>query len=142
MIEKSDFNLQQQWITLHNNVEKSESLALILKMLAVLVLVAGLIAKLNVIDIVLLLLVLWLQEGIWKTFQSRTESHLLALEKASSDNDEKFGLSFYSEWNESRPGIKKLIFQYISNSLRPTVAYPYVVLLLISFMPKIISSMS
>ena len=111
-------------------------------MLAVLVLVAGLIAKLNVIDIVLLLLVLWLQEGIWKTFQSRTESHLLALEKASSDNDEKFGLSFYSEWNESRPGIKKLIFQYISNSLRPTVAYPYVVLLLISFMPKIISSMS
>ena len=138
MTEKTDFDLQQQWITLHNNVEKSESLTLILKMLAVLVLVSGLIAKLSVIIIVLLLLVIWLQEGIWKTFQSRTELHLLAIEKASSDNDENFGLSFYSKWNDSRPGFKTLIFQYISNSLRPTVAYPYVVLLLISFMPKII----
>ncbi len=136
MNDKTNDTLQQQWSTLHNNVERSESLALVLKMLAVVVLLVGLIAGINLTIIDLLLLVLWLQEGIWKTFQSRTELYLLDIEKVLLDKEVDIGLGFYSNWVKSRPGLKTLVLQYLSNAIRPTVAYPYVILLVISFVLK------
>ncbi len=32
---------------------------------------------------------------------------------------------FYKEWQASRPSSKALVGEYLKNSLRPTVVYPY-----------------
>ena len=42
------------------------------------------------------------------------------------------GLPFqlHTQWLAARPGAAGLLRDYISNALRPTVAYPYVVLIL------------
>ncbi len=133
MTDKSRQILQQEWTTLHNNVEQSETMALIIKLLAVVICFAAISIELNLIVIVLLLFVLWFQEAIWKTFQSRTEQRLLDIEKALLNKEENSSLCFYSQWVTSRPGTKALILQYLKNAFRPTIAYPYAVLQVISF---------
>ena len=124
--------LQQEWSTLQNNCAHSESLALLIKLVAVIVCFVGIIYQQSNLLIALLLLILWLQEAIWKTFQSRTEQRLLAIEKAWADNDNDSALCFYRNWAESRPAIKTLITEYLYSAIRPTVAYPYIVLLPVS----------
>ena len=132
MTNENRETLQHEWNTLQNNCERSEALALTIKLVAVIVCLAGIIYHQNSLLIALLLLVLWLQEAIWKTFQGRTEQRLLAIEKAWSDMDKNSTLCFYSNWTQSRPGIKALIAEYLSSAVRPTIAYPYLVLIPIS----------
>jgi len=78
------------------------------------------------------ILVLWLQEGIWKTYQARIGARLLLVEKRLVDppatQDQPFQL--YSAWEKNRKGAFRLVAEYAANSLRPTVAFPYVILLL------------
>ncbi len=94
----------------------------------------------------MLILTLWLQEGIWKTYQARSGERLLVIE-AALKNPEKngieasappFSFSFYSTWETQKPGIVGLILEYISNALRPTVMYPYVVLIAIYLLHTIL----
>lgn len=120
--------LQQEWQTLHNNCQQSESLGLVIKLVTLLVCVAGLVFALHPLLITLLILILWLQEAIWKTFQGRIEQRLLAIEAAYSDDAENQLLNLYSHWRDSRPGSAALLKEYLRNALRPTVAYPYVLL--------------
>ena len=124
--------LQQEWFTLHNNTEHSEALALIIKLAAVSICLVGIMNTQYSLLITLLLMVLWLQEAIWKTFQGRTEQRLLIIEKAWADDEQNSTLCFYSSWEKSQPGIAALIAEYLSNAARPTVAYPYLVLVLIA----------
>ena len=133
MTDKNSNSLQQEWISLHNNNEKSEVMALVIKLLALILFVVALIARLEPLMVTFLLLVLWLQEAIWKTFQSRAEQRLIAIEKAWVNNDGNVALQFYSQWQEARPGFSGLIKQYISNAIRPTVAYPYILLIPVIF---------
>ncbi len=58
MIDKSVNHLQQEWVTLHNNVEQSEALSLLIKLLAVIVCVVGFIVNMQFVIIDLLILVL------------------------------------------------------------------------------------
>ncbi len=126
--------LQQEWHSLHNNVEQSEGRALLIKLLAVVLCLLGLLFGLNVHLLALLLMVLWLQEAIWKTFQGRIESRLLALERTWSGDDEAaMVLSFYTRWMADRPGPKGLLIEYLSSMARPTVAYPYLPLILVAY---------
>ena len=136
MTDKSSNALQQEWNTLHNNVEQSEALALLIKLIAVMVCLLGIVLSLSVHVIALLLLVLWFQESIWKTFQSRTESRLLDVEQAWTDGNEALALSFYSNWVASRPGHKALLRDYLSNLARPTVAYPYLALIPLAYVAR------
>jgi len=76
-------------------------------------------------------LVLWLQEGIWRTVQARTAERLLTIEKILEQQDPSSGMQFYSNWQANRPGTAGLIKEYLLNAMRPTVAYPYVILLAI-----------
>ncbi len=130
--------LQQEWTSLQNSCERSEALALAIKLVAVILCLAGIISGLNATTISLLLLVLWLQEAIWKTFQSRTEQRLLAIEHAWSDPDPQVALRFYSDWEASRPGTAALIADYLSSALRPTVAFPYLVLIPVAFISPLL----
>jgi len=125
--------LQQEWVSLHHSTEKSETLSLIIKLVSVAVCFIGIVSNLSPVILSLLLLTLWLQEAIWKTFQARAELRLLIIEKAWLEKDESRSLQFYSEWSASRPGTLKLILEYLSNAARPTIAYPYVILLPLSF---------
>ena len=124
--------LQQEWQTLHTSCDRSEALALGIKLLAVMICLATIFVPQSSLYISVILAVLWLQEAIWKTFQGRTEQRLLAIEKAWADNDNSSALCFYSHWTESRSGVMTLLKEYLSNAVRPTIAYPYSVLIVIS----------
>ena len=121
--------LQQEWRALHQSDEQSEALALLIKLLAVVLCIAGWVLALNSYLLVWLLAVLWLQEGIWKTFQSRTQQRLLDLELAISGQGDATAFQFYHAWRQQRPAALALVGQYVRNALRPTVAYPYVLLI-------------
>lgn len=123
---------QEQWLTLHRQYEHYENLALVIKLIAVLTTLAGLISNLTYWPLLLLLGILWIQEGIWKTFQARLEASLMALENSVA---EETLLPLYTNWQQNRPGLVSLIAQYLRSALRPTVAFPYIVLMLITLLP-------
>jgi len=77
----------------------------------------------------MLILVLWLQEGIWRTVQARTCERLLIVEKMLKEPGDQAAMQFYSNWEASRPSAAGLIKEYLLNAVRPTVAYPYIILL-------------
>lgn len=123
---------QEQWLTMHRQYEHYENLALIIKLVAVLATLAGLLSGLSYWSLLLLLAILWLQEGIWKTFQARLEASLLSLESTLAENTL---LPLYTNWQQNRPGILALIRQYLCAALRPTVAFPYIVLMFVTLLP-------
>lgn len=121
---------QQEWSILHKDIEKYERLSLKIKLFTVLICVLCVAYSINVIFSIILIAILWLQEGIWKTFQKRMELRIVFIEqqlnKETDENDSAF--QFYSQWDENRAGVVGLVKEYIKNSLKPTVAYPYVFL--------------
>jgi len=129
--------LLKQWQTLHNSHEDYEHYALIIKLVAVSATLCIYIVSLSMIVSLLLIAALWLQEGIWKTFQSRTADAIMVIEDKlavtdheKSDEAEQPYL-LYKQWQDSRPNAKVLITEYVKNSLKPTVIYPYLPLLLL-----------
>ena len=79
--------------------------------------------------------VLWLQDGIWKTFQNRIGRHLEAVEQAIQDNPHhvpkqtpQMGMQFNLTWHQSWANTIVLVREYIKQPIKPTVACPYVVL--------------
>ncbi|WP_158965856.1 hypothetical protein [Paraglaciecola sp. L3A3] len=130
--------LQQEWITLQNQFDQYEKFSLLIKLFNILVTCY----LLFVVELawwpLFVCAVIWLQDGIWKTFQARTGDRLLLVEEAVSqlqgaDNSSQpiLGMQFNSEWENSRKGAVGLIMEYVKQSLKPTVAYPHVLLLLL-----------
>jgi hypothetical protein len=72
--------LQQEWVTLQNNHERYESGSLAIKLVTVVLACAGVAFELESWFVGLFVLVLWLQEGIFKTWQSRLGERLVQLE--------------------------------------------------------------
>ena len=129
-------DFENEWAILHADIEKYERFSLVIKLVSVLacVLCVGylIVAWLSVA----LIIVLWLQDGIWKTFQKRMETRIFFVEKmleqyqneqAEADGSNT-AFQFYSQWNDKRQDVIGLIKEYLSNSAKPTVAYPYAVL--------------
>ncbi|WP_057830910.1 hypothetical protein [Colwellia sp. TT2012] len=129
--------LLQQWQTLHNNHECYENYALIIKLVATAITLLSFTFSLTALVALLLIAVLWLQEGIWKTFQCRTANAImliedkLALNEAEQTSESMQPYLMYKQWQINRPTSKALISQYVSNSLKPTVLYPYFPLMLV-----------
>lgn len=122
--------LSQEWMTLQNNVEHYETLALINKLAAFALCVITFISPLLVSVSVALLLLLWLQESILKTFQARFTNRLTAIEQALNNDDESIKpMQFLTQWESQREGSSGLIKEYLSNALRPTIAFPYPLLI-------------
>lgn len=125
---------RREWIILHRDYERYEQFALVVKLFAVGTCLICWLFSLGIVVSNLFVLVLWLQEGIWKTYQRRIGARILLVEKtmvepASSDNS---AFQLYSSWGATRRGAVRLIAEYFSSALRPTVAYPYVVLVLMT----------
>lgn len=129
-------DLASEWSLLQNQFDSYEKYSLIIKLFSVFILsVAYFTHHLNFF-IFSLLLVLWFQEAIWKTFQSRIETRLLQLEEylsgdQSLDRTDGKAYQFNSQYVETRPGVAGLMSEYFRQAIRPTVAYPYIVLLLL-----------
>lgn len=122
--------LGQEWITLQNNHEQYERASLFIKLLAILLCALGFALALHEVVTILLLLVLWIQESIFRTSQARLGVRLLCIEQAIRSG-ESLAFQLHSEWQASRPGTFGLIAEYAASAVRPTVAYPYLPLLLL-----------
>lgn len=129
-------DLANEWALLQNQYDSYEKYSLIIKLLSISVLAIAYFTHHVHGFIFFLLLVLWLQDAIWKTFQSRIETRLLQLEEYLSANPNlergdgrayQFNLLYLS----SRPaGNTALIKEYFCQAIRPTVAFPHILLLL------------
>jgi len=120
-----------EWCLLQNQFDSYEKHSLYIKLLSIIVLLAAEVSDVISIFIVLVLVVLWLQDAIWKTFQSRIESRLLQIEKYISEKSEESVFQFNSEYHRVRLSGISLINEYVRQSIRPTVAFPHIVLILI-----------
>lgn len=126
---------QNEWQTLQNQFDSYEKLSLLIKLLNVTLscllwfsLTAGLWT-------LLIIAILWLQDGIWCTFKERIAQRLLVVEDAINKNingiyhPETVPFQFNQSWLANRPSSKGLVSEYIHQTLKPTVAYPHLVLI-------------
>lgn len=125
--------LAQEWRTLQDNHERYEAGSLWTKLAAVLLTVAGVAIGLEWWLLGLLVLALWLQEGIYKTFQARLGARLLRLEGLLALDNPPPGSAFqlHTEWQSQRRGTAGLLREHVASACRPTVAFPHALLLLI-----------
>jgi len=120
--------LGQEWMTLQNHYEQYEKGGLLIKLLAVGLCAVGFALALHEVLIAALLLVLWLQEGIFRTCQARLGVRILRIEQGL-ESGEVAAFRLHSEWLAARPGMIGLLAEYGASAVRPTVAFPYAVLL-------------
>lgn len=128
--------LQTEWLTLQNQFDSYEKCSLVIKLFSILVCCILVFALNAGVWSLLVVAILWLQDGVWKTFQSRIGKRLEVVEQAIQDNPHlapeqvlHMGMQFNLAWNQSRPQAIGLISEYIRQSLKPTVAYPHVLLM-------------
>ncbi|KQV50310.1 hypothetical protein ASC95_13060 [Pelomonas sp. Root1217] len=119
--------LHQEWLALQSQHERYEALALSVKLVAF---AATVLVPDNTLALALLAL-LWLQEGVLKTFQGRLGDRLLAVEAGLKSGEGVVAMQLHSDWLASRPRGAGLMSQYLKSALRPTVALPYPLLMLL-----------
>jgi hypothetical protein len=130
--------LAHEWTTLQNNHERYESGGLVVKLASVALTAAGFAAHLNLKLMAALLVLLWVQEAIYRTFQSRLGQRILRVErlvKLGSQDPGGLGTApaaafqMHSDWAANRPGVVGLVAEYARSACKPTVAFPYAVLM-------------
>lgn len=123
-----------EWQVLQHQYDSYEKYSLAIKLLAAIFLFCGLVCQLPSMYSAVLIAVLWLQDAIWKTFQARIEARLYVVEAqlaAIKQGDAVHELAFQFNRNflAQRPSSIGLVKEYLLQALRPTIAYPYAVLL-------------
>ncbi len=121
-----------EWITLQNNYEQYEKNCLLIKLGSIALFVFSLALGLNVVIAVLLLLIMWVQEGIFRTYQLRLGERILRVEELIRQNcaPTSTGYQLHTEWKAVRPEFSGLLAEYGKSMLRPTVVFPHVLLML------------
>lgn len=136
----------QEWTLLQNQFDSYEKYSLLIKLAAILFCGLGLSIKLALdttswltLIIGIILGVFWLQDAIWKTFQSRIESRLLKVEiaitdmKSETETENNFiPYQFNSEFLATRAGVLSTLCEYAKQALRPTIAFPHLILMAIT----------
>ncbi|WP_339719335.1 hypothetical protein [uncultured Paraglaciecola sp.] len=128
--------LQTEWVTLQTQFDSYEKCSLVIKLFSILVCCILAFALQAGIWSLLIVAILWLQDGIWKTFQNRIGQRLEVVEHAiqhhldsTQEQTSQLGMQFNLAWSQNRPSAIGLVCEYIKQSIKPTVAYPYVVLI-------------
>jgi hypothetical protein len=127
--------LAREWSVLQIQCDAYERYSLLIKLFSIGLAAVAYFQGMLSLFFSALLLVLWFQDAIWKTFQSRTEVRILQLEgllamNPQAESEEGLAYQFNSLYAKSRPNTIGLIKEYSRHALRPTVAFPYIVLLL------------
>lgn len=122
--------LPAEWAVLQNNIEQYEKSALLIKLFAVALFAGALLFSLSDSLTIALIVILWVQEGVLRTFQARLVARILKVEEMLRQAG---GAAFqlHSDWLASRKGAIGMLIEYAAAALRPTVAFPYVALLLV-----------
>ena len=125
-----------EWSLLQNQFDSYEKYSLLIKLVSVIVLSGSIFFDRAGIIIVGILASLWLQDAIWKTFQSRIEVRLLKLERFLADeqavaasNEKPY--QFNSDYLQHRGSGKDLIKEYLHQAIKPTVAFLHIALLVL-----------
>lgn len=124
----------KEWTTLQHQHEAYERSGLWIKLLAVALVAAAAWLALSPPLLAVLLLVLWAQEAIMKTWQARLGARLQVVEAALGDPASSAAqpCQLHTQWQGQRPSAAGLLLEYAQSALRPTVAFPYAVLLLLA----------
>ncbi|MFD2168265.1 hypothetical protein ACFSJY_18555 [Thalassotalea euphylliae] len=119
---------QSEWLLQQKQYDSYEKCSLGIKLISIIITAAffafdqaGFLSQ-------AILLILWFQDGIWKTYQARIEGRILSLEQ----DTEPF--QFHTQFQENRPSTGSLIKEYARNAFKPTTAFPYIVLMILVFM--------
>ncbi len=131
----------REWEILQPLYERYEWSALIIKLTAVVLFGAGIAIDMQTSWLLLLCLVMWLQEGIFKTYQMRLGERLLRLEQwlagdVAAATMQAFQL--HRDWAAQRAGFVGLLFEYLRSASRPTVAFPYALLMLVAVVQGVV----
>lgn len=134
MLHAETSTLAHEWATLQNNHEQYEKNGLLIKLAGMALFAFSLAWGLNAAVTVALILVLWVQEGIIRTSQSRLGDRLLRVEQLLRQESPHaaHACQLHTEWLAARPGFGGLLAEYAKSMLRPTVAFPYAVLILLT----------
>jgi hypothetical protein len=126
--------LAQEWTTLQNNHEAHERSALLIKLVAVVLSALAWVLGLDSVVLCALLLILWFQEAVLKTWQNRLAARLIGIESVFKRDPQGGAEPFqlHSQWLAQRPGLAGLLAEYARSAGRPTVAFPYVVLVMLA----------
>lgn len=136
MLPASEYSaLGHEWTTLQNNHEACERNALLVKLCAVALFALGVALSFSTALAVCITLILWVQEAMTRTTQARLGTRLLHIEHMFKvdPTDDGGAFQLHSDWLASRAGISGLLGEYAANATRPTVAFPYVALLLLQW---------
>ena len=128
--------LSLEWKILQNNYEQYEKSTLLIKLTSIILYAIGRMLAPNVFLLSAIVFFLWLQESIFRTYQSRLGTRILHIEELLRQPIQAEGNAFqlHSEWLAKRKGFAGLMSEYAANAARPTVAFPYLALLLIDLM--------
>jgi hypothetical protein len=123
-----------EWATLQNNYEQYEKGSLLIKLSSVVLFVSCMALALDIAASVAVMLILWVQEAIFRTSQARVGERILRVEQLLTQAAPPLARAcqLHTEWQAARPGAGGLLADYAKNMLRPTVAFPYVVLVLMN----------
>jgi hypothetical protein len=125
--------LGREWTTLQHHHERYEFGALAIKLTALVLFFAATVLVVAPEFVSLLMAVLWLQEGIFKTFQARLGERLLAIERSLSGDEPTPAFALHSGFLATRKGAAGLVREYLASAARPTVAFPYALLLVLAW---------
>ncbi len=132
-----DAALGKEWQTLQNNYEQYEKMALAVKLLGVALCFVTFAVPVDVLLSCAVLMVLWIQEAILRTSQARLGERLMRIEtlmqqpKGAAGGSKDSPYALHSGWQATRPKTLGLLGEYLSHMQRPTIAFPYVALLLL-----------
>ena len=135
-------DLSTEWCLLQNQFDSYEKYSLVIKLAAIIIAAALGIADYNAVVAAAFLLVLWGQDAIWKTFQSRIEMRLLLIEQAiaGEQNQQQHAFQFNSHYQAGSNSGLALILEYCRQAVRPTIAFPHVLLILLVLLELIVFS--
>lgn len=125
----------REWEILQPLYERYEWSALAIKLLAVALFSAGVAIDMQGFWLVVLCLVMWLQDGIFKTYQARLGARLLRIEQWLAGDVAAAtlqGFQLHRDWAAQPAGSVVLLLEYLRSASRPTVAFPYAVLALVA----------
>lgn len=125
--------LEREWMVLQGNIEQHERNALFVKLLAVFLFTAAVLFSLAEHLTAWLIAILWIQEAILRTFQSRLAARILRIEDMLRGAAGQ-AMQLHTEWTASRNGLAGMLVEYARSALRPTVAFPYAILLLVDLL--------
>jgi len=128
-------NLTTEWTLLQNQYDSYEKYSLVIKLVCLYISANTLISEAVPPYLLAVIAIFWLLDAIWKTFQSRIEIRLLTLERVLAEQSSEITTmpyQFNTEFAKQRPSGTALIAEYLKQALRPTIAFPYALLVLVS----------